>query len=334
MTSRKQFQIIKKLLTTKVLPSHDELFDLTDFVSTMLEEEKTEYRPKASDGSTGSLVDFSSSDVPVLVVPDIHARPFFLLNILNFRLENLKGITVFDALHSKKIRLVCVGDILHSERNTKERWQAALAESEEEVFTGPAMTAEMLDGLSVLSGFLMLKKFFPEYVHILKGNHENIFNSTGNGDFSFRKYADEGQMVKHFMQEYYGDDIIYMIHCVERALPLVFAGKKCVVSHAEPEHSYSKQQLIDARIIEGVVESLTWTDNNEADSGSVESIISNLCAENDVVYFGGHRPVVENYEYRQNGKFIQIHNPSKQNVSFVDNKKLFNPDEDIYEVSK
>lgn len=334
MTSRKQFQIIKGILTQTVLPSHDELFDLTDKVSTFLEEEKTVYRPVASDGSSGGLIDFSKSDLPVIIIPDIHARPFFLLNILNFKIPTLNGLSVFEALHNKKVRLVCVGDILHSEKNTKDRWIAALAEFEEEVYTGPAMTAEMLDGLSVLCGFLLLKQFFPEHVHLLKGNHENIFNSTGNGDFSFRKYADEGQMVKRFMQEYYGDDIIYMIHCVERALPLVFLGKKCVVSHAEPEKTLSKQQLIDARITEGVVESLTWTDNNEAEEDSVKNIIKNLSSEKDVVYFGGHRPVVDNYEYRQNNTYIQIHNPSKQNISFVDNKKLFNPETDIYEVSR
>lgn len=325
---------IKNILQGKVLPSHDYLFDIADKVSAILEEEKTEYRPVAGDGSAGSLLDFSSSDIPVIIVPDIHARPFFLLNILEYKLPAIGGKSVLEALYNKEVRLVCVGDILHSERNTKARWQAAMAEFVEDVYTGPSMSAEMLDGLSVLSGFLLLKMNFPEYVHILKGNHENIYNSTGNGDYSFRKYADEGHMVKHFMQEFYGDDILYMIHCVERALPLVFVGKKCVISHAEPIKAYTKQQLIDARLEKGIVEGLTWTDNNEAEEGSVSTIISNLTEENDVVYFGGHRPVVNNYEYRQNKTFIQIHNPSQQNISFVDNKKLFNPETDIYEVSK
>lgn len=334
MTSKKQFENIKNILLSKTLPSHENLFSLLDEVSTLLEEEKTEYRPCAQNGSAGSLIDFKKSDIPVLIIPDIHARPYFLLNILESKLPQLDGDTVFEALSKSKVRIVCVGDLLHSERNTKNRWLAALSESEEGVYTGPAMTAEMLDGLSALCGFLLLKSYFPEYVHILKGNHENIYNVTGKGDYSFRKYADEGQMVKDFMQEYYGDDVIYVLHCLEKALPLIFCGKKCIVSHAEPEKFYDRQQLIDARLVKGVVEGLTWTDNNEAEEGCVEKIIHNLTDEEDVVYFGGHRPVVNNYEYRQNKKFIQIHNPSKQNVSFVDNKKLFNPETDIYEVNK
>jgi len=334
MNLEKQFKQIKNILLEKTLPSHDYLFDLTDKVSGILEEEKTKYRPIASDGSAGSLIDFSTSDIPVIIIPDIHARPEFLLNILEYKIPQIKNLSVFEAIAKKKVRLVCVGDILHSERHSKERWLAALAETEEGMYTGPSMSSEMLDGLSVLSGFLLLKSFFPEYVHILKGNHENIFNSTGNGDFSFRKYADEGQMVKNFMQEYYGDDIIYLIHCFEKSLPLVFAGKKCVVSHAEPRKAFSKKQIIDARIENGVVEGLTWTDNNEAEEGSVAEIISYLCKDEDVIYFGGHRPVVNNYEFRQNGKYIQIHNPSRQNISFVDNKKLFNPETDIYGVNE
>lgn len=334
MTLEKKFQNVVKILTEKTLPTHDFLFSLTDSVSNILENEKKSYRPYSRENVSGSLIDFHNSSVPVIIIPDIHARPFFLLNILQYKLPFYKGKTVFEALNSKKVRLVCVGDILHSERNTKERWLAAKVETDSGVFTGPALTSEMLDGLSALCGFFKLKEMFPEFVHILKGNHENIFNATGEGDFSFRKYADEGQMVKNFMQEYYGDDIVYMIHCVERVLPLVFVGKKCIVSHAEPEKFYTKQQIINARLEHGVVEGLTWTDNNEAEENSVQNIISELSPSNDVLYFAGHRPVIGDYEFRQNGKFIQIHNPTKQNICFVDNKKKFDVENDIYEVSK
>lgn len=334
MTATAQFKQIEDILKSKTLPEHDNLFELLENVSNVLDDERKSYRPLASNKNSGSLIDFTSSTIPVLVIPDIHARPDFLLNILTYKGTVVSEKSVFNALVKKKIRLVCVGDIMHSERRTKERWIAAKTETDSGVYTGPAMSAEMLDGLSVLCGFMLLKKFFPEHVHILKGNHENIYNSTGEGDYSFRKYADEGQMVKRFMQEYYGDDIVYILHCVEKSLPLVFAGKKCVVSHAEPLKSYSKQEIIDARLNTTVIEGLTWTDNNEAAENSAVEIIKNLCKDEDVVYIGGHRPVLNNYEYRQNGKYIQIHNPSKQNISFIDNKKLFNPETDIFEVSK
>ena len=52
------------------------------------------------------------------------------------------------------------------------------------------------------------------------------------------------------------------------------------------------------------------------------------------VYFGGHRPVKENYRLRQNGKFIQIHNPKLQNIVLVRPDRKFNPETDIVSVSK
>ena len=326
---------IKRTLCGNSLPKYDYLFDLTDKVSAILECEKTSYRPLDQKGSAGALVDFQKDRLPLVVVPDLHARPEFLMNLLNYKLHG--RTTVYDSLRQKKIRLVFVGDIMHTERNTKERWIAAKTEFDNEIFTGPSMSQEMQAGLSLLCGLLKLKQCFPEYVHILKGNHENIFNATGNGDFSFRKYADEGHMVRCFVQEYYGDDIVYMIHCVERALPLVFVGKKCVISHAEPKSSYSKEQIINARNVDGVVEGLTWTDIGEAEEGSVQNIIRNLVrAKNisDYVYIGGHRPVSSFYDIRQNGLYIQIHNPAHQQIAYVDAKNKFNPEKSIIEVNR
>ena len=50
------------------------------------------------------------------------------------------------------------------------------------------------------------------------------------------------------------------------------------------------------------------------------------------VYFGGHRPVNNMYNLRQNGKFIQIHNPKQYNVAIVNPYKTFNVDNDIVSV--
>ena len=52
------------------------------------------------------------------------------------------------------------------------------------------------------------------------------------------------------------------------------------------------------------------------------------------MYLGGHRPVPGNYRALQNGKYIQIHNPGKQNIAFVQADKKFDPDTDIIEVAK
>ena len=331
------FQEIKNLLTSNSLPSYDVFFQILNETSECLEAEKTKYRPAASDGSSGGLIDFHEDKLPLVVIPDLHARPYFLLNILEYQIFD--DMTVYEAISAGKLRVLSVGDILHTERHTRERWAAAAVEFDRGIFTGPALSAEMQDGLSLLAGLLKLKQAFPAYVHILKGNHENILNATGGGDYAFRKFADEGEMGMVFVQDYYGDDILYLINYVEKGLPLAFFGKKCLVSHAEPYRAYTRKELIDARITEGVVAGLTWTDNGTAGLGSAEGTLKNLCNDDfalvsDYVYLGGHRPVTGNYRALQNGRYIQIHNPGKQNVALVRPDRKFNPETDIVEVKK
>ena len=332
------FQTIKNILTSNTLPFYDVFFQHLNDASECLDAEKTDYRPVDSNNGCGGLLDFHTDELPLIVVPDLHARPYFLLNILEYQI--FEDMNVFEALEAGRLRLLCVGDILHTERHTRERWAAAAAEFAAGIFTGPALSAEMQEGLCLLEGLLVLKKAFPAYVHILKGNHENILNTTGDGDYAFRKFADEGEMGMVFVQEYYGDDILYLINCVEKGLPLAYFGKKCVVSHAEPYRAYTREELINARITDSVVAGLTWTDNGTAAEGSAEGTIKNLCDAgafatiNDYVYLGGHRPVTGNYRLLQNGRYIQIHNPGKQNVAFVQPDRQFNPETDIRELKK
>ncbi len=327
------FEDVKSFLNSDSLPSYAEIVELTQKVSDILEEENTDYRQVSETGTPGSLLDFQDSTLPVIIVPDLHARPQFLLNILSY---SINGSEVFDLLCQNKIRIICVGDALHSEKSTRLRWAAAETEMKQEIFTGPAMLGEMKDGLALLCGVMKLKTLFPSNFHFLKGNHENILNRTGHGDFSFRKYADEGQMVMEFIRHYYGDDVLYLIHYAEEALPLVAVCKGCVISHAEPKSIYTKTQLINARSDKSVVEGLTWTDNDAAEIGSVAGIIQELVREEDksnYLYFGGHRPVQANYKLRQSGLYVQIHNPSKQNIVIITGEKKFNPDEDIINVA-
>ena len=346
------YKKISDILSSNTLPVYDVFFELLNEVSELLENEKTGasgYRPAASDGGVGGLLDFHKDELPVVVIPDFHARPYFLQNILNYKIFD--DATVYEAIAEARLRLLSVGDILHTERGTRERWIAAEAEFNSEIFTGPAMSAEMLEGLSLWCALMELKKSYPDRVHILKGNHENILNETGGGDFAFRKLADEGEMCRCFVQEYYGDDILYLINCIEKSLPLYFFGKRCAVSHAEPMRVFSREELIDARLYSGVVKGLIWTNNGEAMPGSAAGTVSRLfessvaAGENDVkksgsvyvpegyVSLGGHRPVTGNYKILQNGTYIQIHNPARQNIVFVRPERSINLESDILGVA-
>lgn len=333
--------LLEVCFENEILPSHDYLFSIVDNATTVLENEKNIWRPLSKEGIPGGLVNFSDN-LPLIIVPDLHARNYFIKHILDYKIKFAKefldigeDVSVLNALENNLIRIVFVGDIVHTERRTIKRWQQAREEINNNNFDGPAMTDEMCESLSTLSTVMNLKIMFPKNIHILKGNHENILNKTSCGDFAFRKYADEGNMVNKFMRERYGDDVLYLISCFEKSLPLVFASGRTVVSHAEPKDYFTREQIINARMDGFVVEGLTWTNNGEALDGTASFIIKELIKdfdESECVYIAGHRPVTDKYNLLQNGSFIQIHNPSKENVAFIYNDRKFNPDIDIKSV--
>jgi len=319
----KDFSIVKQQLFAPELPFHTPFFELSEEVCNILEKEITDYRPADKKGNPGALLDFRHNQLPTIIVPDIHARPEFIYKILNYKLDqsiiDYSDKTVFHALKKGLVRIICVGDALHTEKNYH-RWSQIQAEFKGGITTGSCMSQEMLEGLNSILALMKLKTLFPENVHFLKGNHENIQNKIGGGDYAFRKYADEGNMVKKFLFDMYGDDVIYMLSCIENALPLICVNKNYLISHAEPKNAYTRDQLINAREESLIVEGLTWTNNDAAVEGSVAGIAKNLLEmeeEENWYYFGGHRPVPENYLLRQNNKYVQFHNPSKQNIIMI-----------------
>ena len=324
---------VEECLALQELPSYEFISSLVKNVCTVLANEAESYRPSNCVGQPGSLLKLYEQDkrcLPVVIVPDIHARPDFIKNILECTLPKLK-LTVRQALEQKKIDLVCVGDAVHTELSSL-RWKLISAEFDDGIHTGHYMQDEMIATLSALCAVMSLKILFPENFHFLKGNHENILNSNLGGDYAFFKYADEGEMVKSFIQEYYDEKLLNLIAQYENLLPLVAYGKNYVVSHAEPAEAFSTEQLIDARFEEGVVEGLIWTRNGQVKKSTVLPVMNELLGKKNAkkaLYFSGHRPVKENYALRQNEKLVQIHNPHKQNIVFVEPDHNFDFEKDI-----
>jgi len=337
------YRKIINTLNSNTPPSYEAFFSTLATATEVLDNEITSYRQKNEQENAGSVLDFTQDkDLPLIIIPDIHARTDFIKNILNYTItpelnfiKTAKQISVYQALKKNKIRIICVGDALHTEINTIERWKNIQIEFSKNIFTGPAATLEARDCFNTLFALLLLKISFPNNFHFLKGNHENIYNTTGDGDYSFRKIADEGNTLKRFIQNYYGEDILYLISYYEKSLPLISITKQCVISHAEPRTSYTKNELINAKQNPQIIEDLTWTNNNEAEENSVKKIIKNLLGTNSkAIYFAGHRPVIENFKKLHNGLFYQIHNPHKQNIVLIYKDKDFNPETDIIGVEK
>ena len=321
------------------LPSHDELLFLTDEALSVLEKEDESYRPlqNVDDRSIpGGLVDFTARPLPAIIIPDLHARSDFFLNVLKKEIslgEEKKSVIEF--LAEEKLYLIFLGDLFHAESRQRNRWISAWTEWLDDNFEGPAMTEEMAENLALFMMVLSVKIAFPAHFHYLKGNHENILNEAGRGNHPFRKFCDEGNQVYSFMSSHYGDAVLHVMSQFEHALPLVALLPQCVVSHAEPARAFSREEIIDYWKSSSVVLGLTWTANDEACDGSVLETEKNLLEKTDgVVWFGGHRPVSDVYLTRQGGRFIQFHNPSAQNVALVLPDQPFNPEADFINVEK
>lgn len=319
-------------------PAESELQPFLDMSLCTLENESQSYRSKDEKSKPGGLLDFSSDSLPAVIVPDIHARADFLVKLADSSLAGT-GETVLELLDKKKVTVVCVGDAVHSESRAYSRWIEAYRDWTAGIFAGPAMQEEMKENLSALKIIMELKNRFPGNFHFLKGNHENILNETGHGNFSFRKFVQEGAMCRDFMQQVYGDVILHLLSLWEKALPVCAVFSDFGVSHAEPKEAYARRRIINYRTEENeeVIAGLTWTGNGEAEKDSVKKLMQELVPgsrRKGAAWFGGHRPVQEcgRYNLRQDGAFLQLHNPEEMNVALVVPGKQFNPETDIKSV--
>ena len=332
---------MQSYLDSPELPPHEALLSLSESAISVLEGENPSYRPLDSQKKPGGLLDFTSqsyASLPLLIVPDLHGRGQFILDILDFKIGSR---TVLELLESGEIIVLCVGDIFHSEGRGKARWKKAFTECMAGNLVNEALTEEMRENLSLLEMILSLKSAFAGHFHILKGNHENILNEEmrpKHGNVPFCKFCDEGNMVRNFLQHAYDDLILHEIYCFENALPVCAAFKNCVVSHAEPATFFTRDQIINYHEDFSMVTfALTWTANDAARPGTVEHLFNELLPEpsrKTAWYFSGHRPVLGNYALRQEGRLVQIHNPDKEQIALLLPGKKFDPENDIVEIER
>ena len=156
-------KILSDIYALKSLPQENILLDALDRCTDILSTEDSLYRPvfkqkkdcKQTGGFlSGGLLDFSQdkNKKPVIVIPDLHGRDFFLMDILNFKLDiNGKKITVLEALENDMIYAVSLGDLFHSEGRGALRWQEASKKFyEKNEHDNNELTEEMLENLKLL----------------------------------------------------------------------------------------------------------------------------------------------------------------------------------------
>lgn len=118
----------------------------------------------------------------------------------------------------------------------------------------------------------------------------------------------------------YGKGLQRLFRDYELSLPLAARGSRFVASHAEPAFALTAGEIIDYRGRPDVVEALTWTPNDGASPGSVAATLEALLgpAAPRALWFGGHRPVPGRFASRQDGRYIQFHNPDRRNLVLLE----------------
>ncbi|MFH2133234.1 MAG: hypothetical protein ABIK68_22875 [bacterium] len=297
-----------------------------------LENESNEWRPADEKVNPCGIV-LLRQDIPTLMVPDRHCRSDYLPDLMGFKPADK---TVFELLKHGRIQIVCVGDGMHSERRGKERWQAAFAEYKNNFVDCPAMTEEMTENFQTMAMVMKLKAAFPRYFHFLKGNHENILDEAGNGNHPFAKFVAEGPMTTFYVKKFFGDTFLNQYDQFEKDLPLVARGTFFVVSHARPRKRYSIDQLINFRSQPDVIEGLTWTRHQNAEPGSIPSMLDELLGNSisPRYWFCGHTSLKTRFKHWPEDALIEIHNPDLRTVAMVDPVTPFEMEKDIMDLPK
>lgn len=327
--------LLQRLTADPVPPSPDELADDLLPAIEILESEPDAIRPHARDGRAGGLV-YLDPALPVVVLPDIHARLDLLASVLGVSFPD-HGIEepVGVALAQGTAQLVCIGDYVHGEARVRDRWLHAYNEFVEGYESHRAMDAEMAESLGVVRTVARLKRSAPRHVFLLKGNHENIANEYREGNMPFGKFVAEGEMVAAYMERFYAGDALRAVYRFEKSLALLAVGGRTLISHAEPERLFEEHEVIHGLTDAGVVAGLTWTPNDGAAEGSVQEMLQHYLPETpqaERMYIGGHRPIPGIFNLRAAGRYVQIHNPSRLIAAALPTDRAFDPERDVFEL--
>ncbi|HET8847146.1 MAG TPA: hypothetical protein VFN35_37140 [Ktedonobacteraceae bacterium] len=292
--------------------------------------------------------------LPTLIIPDLHARRELLIAILGTQLSDgpHEGQHVFELLQQGHINLVCVGDIVHSEK------RADWVINEDGEWTEELLEKEMVRSLGAGMMIMSLKLQYPEHFHCLRGNHDDM---AGELVEDFRKFVGlryandelvfvdgrpvvtgdkgESKIVREWVlgREGWGQSFLTAWSTFEKRLPLFARGSYYVISHTLPFIALSESDIRDPdRPRESSLELTTRRGINEA---AILGTLENLgLKEQTRRWFYGHSQVSSEinggrYEEGLNGLVIRLNNPTQHVFAYVpdsDDQQLFEPARDVY----
>ena len=280
-------------------------------------------RPPTPQGYPGGLVALNPA-LPVVLLPDVHARYEMLNRLLN---HNFGGLSLQEGLEQGQIQLVALGDYPHAEHRAKVRWAHALQEFQAGYASHEAMDQEMAEAQATWAKLMQLKWEYPQGVHLLKGNHENICNEAQGANRSFAKFAWEGEMTFAWATRFWGVEVVAALAQWEHSLPLVALGDRFVASHARPAEAYDSARLIHPS--DEVVFGLTWTRPGSAQPGAALQTMKALWGHSAGIWFCGHNPVERGCQWDKQEAIVQFHDPNQEQAILLLPDTSFDPVRDL-----
>jgi hypothetical protein len=237
----------------------------------------------------GSMVQLPKA--PTIVLPDLHARREMLAAILSSRIEEgpMAGEQVFALLQQGRLNVVCLGDIVHSEK--REHWII----NHDGEWTPELLEQEMVRSLGAGLMVMCLKLQFPEHFHCLRGNHDDMAEEFGpfakhvgfKTDEEWEEIVVEGKgvrttekcesrLVKGWVLEREGweESFLDTWAAFERALPLFVQGTYYVMSHTLPNIPVDLNDLSDSEKLREATVQLT--NNRKLNREAIESTLEKL----------------------------------------------------------
>ncbi len=270
------------------------------------------------------------SSLPTIIVPDLHARPEFILKVLEFAVGQK---TILTLLQEQKVNVIFLGDIAHSEDISF--WVHELPEGKIALKQGDELLPEMIHELTTIKILCDIKSAFPGNVHILRGNHDDVRGRIVG--LYMKGMIPQSQMVLEWLVVNFGREFIDLVMEFEDCLALIAEGDNFMTSHSAPGRILHKEEVKNK---EGdVAEMLTWTENREEFGGLRETELKrnicetwrNLGKAAKPLWVAGHRTVEEPMLYREQagGIFVQINNPTAFIIGIIPANKMFDAEKHI-----
>lgn len=306
-------------------------------------------------GHEKGIVEIKDKNVPTIVISDLHARRDFLLEI--FKKDTGSEKTVFDLVKEGKINIVCLGDGMHSEKNSnwiteelrdmdtqlrampKDDPEKPKLQKEFDDIYAKLIEKEMAESFGTMRMIMELKSQFPDNFHYIRGNHDDIMNHAAKFNI-----IEQSAWTRWWMETKYGKDFLEKYKAFEEKMPLLIKGDNFVLSHAAPNRVFTQKEIEDRDLeVSGTTHGragkgntgLTWTDNTK-DGTSQEAIdgtLKNLGMPDDTVWMIGHRETDGKFRSQFGGKLIQICRPKEKIVAVFEPGKKIIPEENIYNIA-